>query len=63
MGCVLTKVPKTDERALTGLIAKFLSISRPFTKSTTNIFVGAIQFSVEEIERDTKNLKKVSQVR
>ena len=31
------EVPKMDERALTGLNAKFLSISRPFTKSTTKI--------------------------
>ena len=94
MGCVLTKVPKIDERALTGLIAHFLSISRPFTISTIKItlekkinvsstiliflplnhlrhfgifdllgFVGAIQFSVEEIEWDAKSFKKFLKVR
>ena len=34
-----------DERALTGLIAKFLSISRPFTKSTTKVTL-AIKINV-----------------
>ena len=34
---VLKKVPKMDGRALTGLIAKFLSISRPFTIPTIKI--------------------------